>query len=787
MLLVACLMSSMSVVAAEVEAYAYYSSSFKTLTFYYDNQRNFRIGTTYDLNVGENYPDWYSDGTCADVTKVVFDASFSDALPHSTHAWFRDMTYLTSITGIENLNTSMVTNMARMFMNCQYLTSIDLSHFNTASVTNMFYMFYGCSRLSHLDLSNFNTAYVTNMGGMFVDCDILTSLDLSSFNTANVNNMMGMFSSCNALTNLNLTSFNTAKVTNMGSMFSYCNALTTINVGSHWTTSSVTQSSNMFYNCPNLVGGAGTTYSSTHTDASYGHIDGGTSNPGYLSAGTEAYACYSPTNATLTFYYDKLRSTRTGTTYDLPQFIVTDDDLPAWYNDSTCRSVTRVVFNSSFANARPKLTCYWFADMENLQMITGMRNYLNTSNVKNMTYMFLNCKQLTSIDVSNFNTDKAEYMGGIFFGCKNLTSIDVSNFNTSNASETALMFANCENLTSLDLSNFNTAKVNSMWGMFRDCTNLTTLDVSNFNTANVTDMFALFEGCTNLTTLDISNFNTAKVTDMRAMFYDCRNLTTLDLSNFNTANVEEMRYMFANCLNLTSLDVSHFNTAKVTNMDAMFGACNSLTSLDVTSFNTSNVTDMYDMFYACLSLTRLDLSNFNTAKVTDMGYMFSWNRDLVSIYVDDGWNTEAVTNSYMMFNDCTSLRGDLGTTYDPDHVDKSYAHLDGGPSNPGYLSMKPEFIRGDVNNDGNINISDVTALINYLLSQNATGLNLDAANCNLDNTINISDVTTLINYLLSGNWLAGAMAPATTTTARLLPMSVKPHELAMPHAKALSH
>ena len=160
------------------------------------------------------------------------------------------------------------------------------------------------------------------------------------------------------------------------------------------------------------------------------------------------------------------------------------------------------------------------------------------------------------------------------------------------------------------------------------------------------------------------------------------------------------------------------------------------------------------MFGGCSSLTKLDLSRFNTSLTTDMGYMFSWNRDLVSIYVDDGWNTEAVTNSYMMFNDCTSLRGDLGTTYDPDHVDKSYAHLDGGPSNPGYLSMKPEFIRGDVNNDGNINISDVTALI---------------------------------NYLLSGNWLAGAMAPATTTTARLLPMSVKPHELAMPHAKALSH
>ena len=62
------------------------------------------------------------------------------------------------------------------------------------------------------------------------------------------------------------------------------------------------------------------------------------------------------------------------------------------------------------------------------------------------------------------------------------------------------------------------------------------------------------------------------------------------------------------------------------------------------------------------------------------------------------------------------------------------------------------FIRGDVNGDSNVNITDVTSLINYLLSQDATGINLDAANCNQDDGISISDVTTLVNYLLSGNW-----------------------------------
>ena len=266
------------------EAYACYTPVNTTLTFYCDTQRSSRPGTTYDLNTGENYPGWYTDGTNADVTQVVFDPSFSDALPVSTHAWFRDMRILTSITNIENLNTSSVTNMGRMFMNCNYLTSIDVSHFDTNNVTNMQNMFFNCYRLTDIDLSKFNTSLVTNMFAMFQNCMSITSMDLSSFNTANVNDMRSMFSGCDGLTSLDLTSFNTANVTRTGSMFSYSNALTTIYVGSGWSTAAVTSSSDMFFDCTSLVGGQGTAYSSSNpTDKTYAHIDGGPSNPGYFT------------------------------------------------------------------------------------------------------------------------------------------------------------------------------------------------------------------------------------------------------------------------------------------------------------------------------------------------------------------------------------------------------------------------------------------------------------------------------------------------------------------------
>ena len=62
------------------------------------------------------------------------------------------------------------------------------------------------------------------------------------------------------------------------------------------------------------------------------------------------------------------------------------------------------------------------------------------------------------------------------------------------------------------------------------------------------------------------------------------------------------------------------------------------------------------------------------------------------------------------------------------------------------------FLLGDVNGDDNVNISDITSLIDYLLSGNVTDINVSAADCNQDGSVNISDVTALIDYLLSDNW-----------------------------------
>ena len=875
------------------QAYACYTPSNTTLTFYYDNVRGTREGTTYDLNTSvDGYSRWNS--ISQSVTRVVFDPSFATARPEGTNFWFKGMSQLTSIIGIEYLNTSEAISMWGTFEDCSGLTSIDLSHFDTRNVTKMARMFYGCSGLASLDVSGFNTANVTDMNSMFSKCSGLTSLDVSSFNTAQVTDMAWMFNRCSGLTSLDLSSFNTANVTSTYGMFYGCSNLTTIYVGDGWNTDRVTSYGQMFYLCNELVGGAGTTYDDRHTGIEYAHIDGGPSNPGYLTdinapTGPEAYAVYTADNTTLTFYYDTERRTREGTTYDLN---ASNDGIAYW--NSISQSVTRVVFDPSFATARPEGTNFWFKGMSQLTSIIGIE-YLNTSEAISMWGTFEDCSGLTSIDLSHFDTRNVTKMARMFYGCSGLASLDVSGFNTANVTDMNSMFSKCSGLTSLDVSSFNTAQVTDMAWMFNRCSGLTSLDLSSFNTANVTSTYGMFYGCSNLTTIyvgdgwntdrvtsygqmfylcnelvggagttyddrhtgieyahidggpsnpgyltdinaptgpeayavytadnttltfyydterstregttfdmpaensqpgwyddvinaavtqavfddsfadarltttnymffymtelttitGIENLNTSSVTSMLSMFEGCGDLRNIDLSGFDTENVTNMGAMFYLCNRLTSIDVSHFNTDNVTSMYAMFTGCKGLTSLELSNFNTANVVDMSFMFAGCNKLISLDLSNFNTGKVRGMQFMFQNCSALSTIYVGDEWSTTTVNSSDNMFQNCTSLVGGQGTTYDANHTNKEYAHIDGGSSNPGYFTEKQDFLLGDVNSDHNVSIGDVTALIDYLLSGDETGINLSAADCTHDNNVSIGDVTALIDYLLSGSW-----------------------------------
>ena len=216
---------------------------------------------------------------------------------------------------------------------------------------------------------------------------------------------------------------------------------------------------------------------------------------------------------------------------------------------------------------------------------------------------FTNLKEIdfgTAVDTSQV-TD----MSHMFCDCSNLTSLDLSSFDTSQVTDMILMFSHCSSLTSLDLSSFDTSQVTNMTNMFYDCSNLTSLDLSSFDTSQVTDMGFMFQDCSSLTSLDVSSFDTAQVTDMGWMFANCSSLASLDVSSFDTAQVKDMSAMFIDCSGLTSLDLSSFDTSQVTYMTYMFQDCGSLTSLDLSSFDTSQVVDMERMFKSCDSLENI--------------------------------------------------------------------------------------------------------------------------------------------------------------------------------------
>ena len=630
--------------AQEAESYAVFDEATNTLTFKRDNNKP---AGAFALNEDYNTPGWYKpndDGSNANIIKkVVFDASFANARPTSCYEWFFGCTDLTTIEGIEYLNTENVTDMSGMFYGCSALTTLDVSNFDTKNVTNMSNMFHWCLALTTLDVSNFDTKNVTNMRGMFYNCHALTTLNVSNFDTQNVTNMSNMFSVCSALTTLDVSNFDTKNVTDMSWMFSFNPALTTIYASDKFVTTACEKGQNMFKDCANLVGAV--PYDENKVGKEMANY-----TTGYFtditSKAAESYAVFDEATNTLTFKHDTNKP-------DGAFALNEGENLPNWYRTdfygNNSLSIKKVVFDASFANARPT-SCYrWFFNCKYLTTIEGIE-YLNTENVTNMS--------------------------GMFWGCAALTTLDVSHFDTQNVTDMSYMFSSCSALTTLDVSKFDTKNVTNMSYMFSNCKALTILDVSKFDTKNVTNMSYMFSSCSALTTLDVSKFDTKNVTDMNYMFYQCSVLTTLDVSNFDTKNVTDMDGMFCDCDALTTLDVSNFDTRNVTNMNSMFYSCSALTTLDLSNFDTQNVTNMSYMFSNCPALTTLDVSNFDTKNVTDMSWMFSFNPALTTIYASDKFVTTACEKGQNMFKDCTNLVG--AVPYDENKRGKEMANYTTG-------------------------------------------------------------------------------------------------------------
>ena len=312
-------------------------------------------------------------------------------------------------------------NSSSLFQNFNTVVSINFNNsFNTEKATAMSTTFGNCPKLENLDLTNFNTEKVTTIQYIFVSDSSLTDLNLSSFDTSKITQWSFMFSGCTNLQSLNLSGWSNDKITDMSGLFNSLKKLKSINL-TNFKTTNVSSFKSMFYNC----------------------------------------------------------------------------------------------------NALESLDLSGF----------------NTEKVNTMFEMFAGCNTLTTLNLSNFNMDKVKSSLRMFGYCNNLTSITFgNNLNTTELTNMSQMFIGCSKLTSLDLKGFNTSNVTNMSNMFTSCTLLSSLDITSFNTLNVTDMSQMFSGCKNIQTIDLSSFEVKDGLNMSTMFYQCSKLSSIDLRNMDFEN-----------------------------------------------------------------------------------------------------------------------------------------------------------------------------------------------------------------------------------------------------------
>ena len=355
-------------------------------------------------------------------------------------------------------------------------------------------MFASFANLTEIDFGHgLDTSKVTNMRSMFYDCGSLTSLDLSGFDTSNVTNMQSMFSSCSSLSELDLSGFDTSKVTDMARMFSSCGSLSKLDL-SGIDSSNVGNMEDIFYGCSSLKN---LTCSDRKILAEY------SAPASSLSSDANVMAKMSSASGDSYFWRQTKykRSDVKAITFRTFQNVEKNIPITAW----------------DVSAAGDRSVVAW--------MVSGDLHVAATGKIlpnPNASYMFAHFANLEEID---------------FGDC----------FDTSNVTNMSAMFYDCRDLTSLDLSSFDTSNVTNMSDMLHDCRSLTSLNLSGFDTSSVTEMRSMFHGCSSLTSLSLDGFDTANVTDMSCMFHSCSDLTSLNLSGFDASNATDIHWMFSGC------------------------------------------------------------------------------------------------------------------------------------------------------------------------------------------------------------------------------------------------
>ncbi len=333
---------------------------------------------------------------------------------------------------LSSFDTSKVKSFRGMFRQLDYssLETLDISSFDTSKATNMEYMFNGCCNLETLDVSHFDTSNVTSMEGMFAGCELLESIDVSNFDTSNVYDMGSVFAGCRSLKELDLSSFDIHHVTYTQGMFANCTSLKTIYVNADWEPSGVysyqqlffppwvhnvglEDATDMFTDCTELVGGAGTVYDSYYTGIEYARIDGGEADPGYLTLKDDKNDFIKTHNLVL--------SGQIGVSFNLDLSSLSDKEKAASYMEFTLNGKTSTAkFNKNSKSPSGKYYSftYYVTSVEMADTITAVFHFGNGKTISE-TYSVLDyinkleqnsgCYDKTTLDLIHAIADYGHY------------------------------------------------------------------------------------------------------------------------------------------------------------------------------------------------------------------------------------------------------------------------------------------------------------------------------------------------------------------------------------------
>ena len=640
------------------------------------------------------------------ITTVEIEKKFYEYKPTSCDNWFAGLINLTTINGIEYINTSRVESMKLMFANCSSLKSVDLSTFNVEHVTSMLSMFSGCNSL---------TAVLAKDGWKITDkCD---TTNMFSYSAALIRNdgqwKVAVDSYDGVVTTGNY------KIVIDYNYFGIETDPVVIEYDDDYTLQVPERPGYKF------LGWKQETMPGEFSDLITEEVvvPKGAGNRRYQAQWKEPYATLSQDGTTLQFFYG----------YEKPDDAMAfpDDDYPVWtgvreeFPDRG--NITTVEIDKSFSEYEPTSCLGWFYDLSNLTTINGLDN-LKTSQVTNMLLMFCGCASLETLDLSSFEVTNVEYFDYMFGGCVKLSAIIVNTNWTISESATSV-------------------------GMFQDCYALmggrgTMLDEEGKNTGAI---YARIDGGTSnpgyfTTASDFEDEEIAITGDLKTKYLvgECKELnvdgdeitvtfgdrtttktipmSSVKISGFEPEKIGEQTITVSYRgktaeFTVTVLDVPYAVLDEDGTLTLYYDA-NRPTDKEVydcpvdgsapdwsndskikkvvidPSFKDWQPTMCINWFAGLTNLRIVEgLDNIDASKVTYVYGMFWACSSLQAILVSGEWNLpDNLGNGEGMFQDCYALMGGRGTMLDEEgkNTDASYARIDGGTSNPGYFTLASE-------------------------------------------------------------------------------------------------